>query len=201
MRLSIIVAGIGLLIAGLPATATAQDTTYSPTFMLTEGKELIAVYFGATTCVPCHDPDLKRNIKRTKPLLKRNAEAAGYTFSVTGAALDWSVKEGIEFLEEVGPFDEVIVGKTWSNLAAVDYMWADTASFTALPQVVLIEREVINTANRMVFSPNVIMARYVGAKTVADWVDAGAPLCWTTEEYGSLSWIKPDCGVPLVFDQ
>ena len=131
-----------------------------------------------------------------KTLLKRNAKAAGYAFSVTGAALEWTIKEGVEFLEEVGPFDEIIVGKAFSNLAAVDYMWADTASYAAMPQIVLIEREVHTLAGRRVYSPNVIMARYVGAKTVSDWVDAGAPLCWTTAKYGPMSWIKPDCDGP-----
>ena len=131
-----------------------------------------------------------------KVILKRHAKAKGRTFTATGVALDWHVDSGVEFIRAVGPFDEIIVGKNWNNLGVVEYIWADTASFAALPQVVLVERTVQGKSDRKMVSPSVIVARYVGPKTVADWVNAGAPACWTKEEYGPLSWVKEDCAMP-----
>ncbi|MFK7972025.1 MAG: TlpA family protein disulfide reductase [Bacteroidia bacterium] len=192
-RLSFIVAVNLFLLINLAQISLAQEPSYRPNSDLTEGKEIIAIYFGATSCGPCHDPELKKDIQRLKTLLNQHAKSAGYAFSVTGVALDWKVEEGIEFLKEVGPFDEIVVGKNWDNLAAVEYIWADPSSMPAMPQIIVIERDGRMQQDRRTYSENKVIAHHVSPSAISAWVDAGAPLCWTIEEESPVSWTGPDC--------
>jgi len=193
MRLCFIFAASFLLVAILSQGALAQESAYTPDSDLTDGKEIIAIYFGATSCGPCYDPELKKDIQELKTLLNRHAKEMGYAFSITGAALDWEVVAGFEFLQEVGPFDEIVVGRNWDNLAAVEYLWADPSSMPAMPQIVLIEREGRKVNNRREYSENEVVAHHVSATVISQWVEAGAPLCWKMKEQSPTSWTNSNC--------
>ena len=157
-------------------TAAAQDTTYTPRYETPEGKELVLVYIGAESCVPCHMPELKAAVSGLKLLLAEQATQDGQDFATMGVALDWEVAEGYEFLREVGPWDEVIVGKNWTNLGASEFIWQDPAAPPAIPQVALVEREVDAGGERMRVEGYEVVERRVGADDVVGWYKEGAPL-------------------------
>ena len=140
-----------------------------------ERGELFAVYVGADDCGPCHDAELKRALRKMRPVLAGRAEREGRAFFMTGVALDSEAGKGVRFLSRLGNFDEIIAGRGWKNHAAIEYLWGDTSAELGIPQLIIVEREMKNVEGRLVPSGSKIMARYVGPKTIARWVERGAP--------------------------
>jgi hypothetical protein len=142
---------------------------------LPNGKELVAVYVGASTCEPCLQPAIKSAVPRMKTLLSDFAKKNGYAFSAVGVAIDWSTDRGAAFLSGNGPFDQLVIGGNWTNLAAEHYIWSDRAAVPAMPQIVLLERSVIH-GERLAFTPTRVISRIIGLEEIPKWVAAGAPV-------------------------
>jgi len=137
--------------------------------------ELVLVYFGGSNCGPCKAPELKASIRDAKVLLAQQAEERGLEFSSIGVAVDTSIQEGVHFLEDVGPFDQIIVGKGFLNLAALTFLAIDSQSQLAIPQVVVYEQRIgIDHQHIAVSEPRILNAIVGGAITL--WVRSGAPL-------------------------
>jgi hypothetical protein len=160
----------------LPATGVwAQDSTYTPRYEIPRGRELVAVYVSDRGCVWCRSAEFRAALERMKVLLDGQAREAGMTFSITGVALDWEVDEGYNFLREAGEFDEVVIGRNWFNIAAIDYLWEDEGTRPAIPQVIVFEREVRIEPMNASFGPRHVLGRYVSSALI-DWIKRGAPV-------------------------
>ena len=155
--------------------AAAQDTTYTPSYETPEGKEQVLVYIGAESCGPCHLPEMKEAVRDLKVLLAERAAENGWDFATMGIALDWEVAVGYEFLQEVGPWDEVIVGKNWTNLGASEFIWQNPATEPAMPQVMLVEREVHDGDRQMKVGGYEVLEHRAGSELL-EWYEEGAPL-------------------------
>lgn len=142
---------------------------------LPKGKELVAVYVGAKSCGPCHLPATKAAIAQMKTLLSAYAAKHGYAFSAVGVSTDWSTADGVAFLNDNGPFDQLVVGGNWTNLAAEHYIWRDDSAEPAMPQVIVLERTV-TPGERIAFSSPRVLRRVSGAAEIPKWVNAGAPI-------------------------
>jgi hypothetical protein len=129
---------------------------------LPNGKELVAVYVGASTCGPCLLPEVKAAIVKMKGVMADWAREHGYAFSAVGVATDWSTEKGVAFLSDVGPFDQLVV-------------WSDSTAIPAMPQVVLLERTV-TAGNRIGFTPARVIRRVSGLVDIPGWVSVGAPV-------------------------
>ena len=158
------------------SSAAPQEQTYHPNNKNPNGVELIAIYIGAEFCGPCHDPQLKRAIRRMKIILADRAAKERQSFSVTGVSTDWEVEKGIKYLRSVGPFDEMVVGKSLFNQAASEYIWKDPSVSTVVPQLVLIQREVSYKDGRAVISNYKVVDRHLGNTEIISWVNKGARL-------------------------
>lgn len=156
--------------------AAPQEQTYQPNNKNPNGVELIAMYIGAEYCGPCHDPQLKKAIKKMKTILGDRAAKEGRSFSVTGVATDWGVETGIRYLRGIGPFDELIVGKGLFNQATSEYIWKDLSTSTIVPQIVVIERDVRYQDGRAIISNNRVIDRHLGTIEIISWVNKGAQL-------------------------
>lgn len=82
------------LISALPfvactATINAQSAAYVPSTDLPNGKQIVAVYFGAQSFGPCHHPDVKEAVASMKLLVGAQARVAGAMFAAIGVANDW----------------------------------------------------------------------------------------------------------------
>ena len=169
-----LVAPILVLVA--MSSGVAQEKTYQPRNKNPDGLELIAVYIGAEFCGPCHDPQLKRALQRMNSILADRTAKVGQSFSVTGVSTDWEVEKGIKYLRGIGPFDEMIVGKSLFNQAASEYIWKDSSVSTIVPQLVLIEREVRYKDGRAIISNQRVVDRHLGSIEIISWVNKGAQL-------------------------
>lgn len=114
----------------------------APRRSLRSGTEIVAIFIGSSTCGASNYPGLASAVATIRSGLRMAAVRRGAQFSMIGAALDWSVSEGLKFLESFGPFDEVTVGRNWINGAATSYMLREFPGQMSLPQLVVVERTI-----------------------------------------------------------
>ena len=158
-----------LSLSAAPALAQTADRD------LPKGKELIVVYIGAKTCGPCLLPATKSAIAQIKTLLASQATKHGYAFSAIGVSTDWSIAQGTTFLNDNAPFDQIVVGGNWTNLAVEQYLWRDSTAVPAMPQVVVLERSV-SVGSRIGFTTPRVLHRVFGGDEIPKWVSVGAPV-------------------------
>jgi hypothetical protein len=166
-RTALVLAAFALVSPKLIAQTADRD--------LPNGKELVAVYVGASTCGPCLLPEVKAAIVKMKGIMAHWARERGYAFSAVGVATDWSTEKGVAFLSDVGPFDQLVVGGNWANLGVERFVWSDSTAIPAMPQVVLLERTV-TAGNRIAFTPARVIRRVSGLVDIPGWVSVGAPV-------------------------
>ncbi len=160
---------LALCLAASPAVAQTAERD------LPNGKELVVVYIGATSCGPCLLPATKAAVARMKTLLASFATKNGYAFSAVGVSTDWVTADGIKFLNDNAPFDQLVIGGNWTNLAVEHYIWRDSSANPAMPQVVVLERSV-TLGDRIAISPARVLRRVFGSDEIPKWVEAGAPV-------------------------
>ena len=154
----------------------AQQGDYIPTYELPHGREIVAVYFGASTCGPCLLPDVKAAIRAMKPLLAAQAKQLNVSFAAYGVSNDWEVAVGAAFLEPFGPFDQVVLGGNWTNLAIERFIFSDSTATPAIPQVLVFERTITVSDQTITFTDQRLIRRLAGATAIVSWVKAGAPI-------------------------
>src|SRR3954463_8986987 len=164
-----------LLVLCAVALKAQQQPPYVPSQELPKGREIVAGYFGSESCGPCHAPEVKDGVVRMKELLRVQALKAGAAFSVVGVANDWDQKVAAAFLEPVGPFDQVVLGGNWTNVAIEQFIWRDPQGQPVMPQILVVERTV-TTGAAITFTPPRTLRRLVGPDSIAAWVKKGAAI-------------------------
>ena len=165
--------GIGALWA---ASLRAQDTTYVPATDFPNGRQVVAIYFGAKWCAPCMQPTMKEAVRRMKPLLREQAAKSGASISVVLVALDRSPENGLAFAQSLGAFDEYVFGNDIAGLASERFIWGVPDPQPGVPQVVVGERTVLVTRGKPItFSPFQMTRRILG-DSIPIWVAHGAPV-------------------------
>jgi hypothetical protein len=151
-----------------------------------DGYQLVVLYFGATGCGPCHVGGLKAALGVLKDRLTRVATAAGGSLHLVGVALDDDIEAGIAFLRGTATFDEIVVGGGMKmNTAAARYLVQGPAGYLGIPQIVVHERVLRYERSRIEVLTDREIARYMGAGTIAAWVEEGATvpaLRWRVED-------------------
>ena len=140
---------------------------------------MVLVYFGASTCAPCHDDDFKAALEDAKVALFERAEAEGKSFAVVGVAVDHSIEDGLAFLTESGRFDEVVVGRNWFNSAVLAHVWRPEGledRVPGLPGIMVFEREMTMGETGIASGDPTYLVELVGAEDIPAWVESGAPL-------------------------
>jgi hypothetical protein len=112
------------------------------------------------------------------PRVAAQARSAGAAFATLGIALDEQIDSGIALLQPLGQFDEISIGGGWVNHDVERYIWSDTTGVPAIPQVLVIEREVnaSNGKTQWSVSPYHVLFRVIGGDPIRGWVAKGAPV-------------------------
>ena len=158
--------------------AYAQDTLYHATHREAVGRQVVAIYIGAVDCQPCVWPDFKAALRRMWPLLAHQAQQAKTLFATLGVAISEDVDSGLAMLQPLTQCDELSIGGSWVNHVAAQYIWADSTGIPAIPQVLVITREVNTTSTKSQWSvsPYRVVFREVGAAPLRHWIADGAPV-------------------------
>ncbi len=174
---SLLTVALGLTLS-LPATAQEYVPAYERGSDIESGPEVVLVYFGASTCAPCHLDGFKSALERAKVLLAERAERDGKAFAVVGVAVDHSVEDGLAFLAESGRLDELVVGRNWFNSAVLAHVWRPEGledRIPGLPGVIVFEREMSMGEAGIAAGETEYLVELVGAEAIPEWVEAGAP--------------------------
>lgn len=165
-----------LVFVACTATINAQSAAYVPSTDLPNGKQIVAVYFGAQSCGPCHNPDVKEAVASMKLLVGAQARVAGAMFAAIGVANDWDSRVAAEFVATNGRFDQVVLGGNFTNLAIEQFVWRDPKGVPSMPQIVIVERTVKTGDRRIEFSDARILRRVLGSDSIPLWAKQGAPI-------------------------
>lgn len=164
-----------LFLGAVPPLA-GQDTTYAPTKDYPNGRQVVALYFGAKWCKPCGDPAVKSAIVRMKSLVSAQAKDSNAVFSAVIVAFDRSLSDALTFIETNGAFDEYVIGNDITSLAAERFIWGDSLASKGVPQVIVIERTVHTDRKAgITFGPHKVLRRISGDEIVP-WVRSGAAI-------------------------
>lgn len=157
------------------AAAPATMAAYAPSYTVEQGPEVVLVFIGASFCGAHKRPGFAETVERAKVGLARRTVAQGKQFSAVGISLDWKPTEALAFLERFGSFDQVSLGRNWTNDSALRYIWKDLPGEPVVPQILVIERYV-QTAPAIDIRDERVVKRIAGADQIAAWVEQGAPL-------------------------
>jgi hypothetical protein len=143
---------------------------------LESGTELLFVFVGSSTCGATEAPGFTELVGVIRERLAAQARSEDYQFVTVGVALDWSIPAGLGFLEEFGPFDEIMTGRSWLNAGGVRYMWRDLPGEPACPSVLVTTRQVVVDRMSITVSEETLHLRKVGVTEIEAWADLGFPM-------------------------
>ena len=143
------------------------------------GTQLMLLYIGSARCTWCKKPELPGYVEQIADSLNARAAAQGATFGSIGVALDVQKAEGLQHLERILNFDQVSSGGSWINEAMISNVWDRWGAPSATPQLLVIERQLLRDASTTAVTYRIagqrLVARKVGLREIAAWVDNGAP--------------------------
>lgn len=154
------------------ASAAPADA-YVPDYEFRSGEELVLVFIGASFCGAQRAPGFPAAVERAKMELAAQARARQVQFRAHAVSLDWKPAEAMAFLSHFGAFDEISIGSNWLNDGAVHYIWRDLPSEPAVPQLVIIQRQIEKGGTVRVRDERVVR-RLLGTEQITRWVNAGA---------------------------
>ena len=126
------------------------------------GTELIAFFIASSTCGASQHPTLPLALRQIRDSLTVTAKSEGKRFIFAGVALDETPAKGLEFLKPFGPFDEVIAGGSWLGTGAVDFLIRSMPGPLAMPQLLILERDVVAEKSTITVGPDRIVTRVLG---------------------------------------
>lgn len=153
-----------------------RDTSEVPP----HNRERIAVLISSTWCIGGRDPRFIPALRAALRLLSEQARRDSASFTAIGVALDWELDSAVMYLRKLADFDQWIVGQNWGNDAVVRLIWRDSTVIPAIPQLVVLERDIGERprtdgrqGNVPYFGPERVVLRFLSADAIAKWVLAG----------------------------
>lgn len=172
--LGVAILGGGAAVASAGGWEDGQKYVPSASIELGTNREIVFVYMGASFCGASRREGFGDVIEKSKLLVSQQARNQGRTFRAVGVALDWEVEEGLRFLKKFGAFDEVSLGGNWGNDSAIKYIWRDHPGRAAVPQVIVLEREIEEAPRTTEITREVVLRRINGITEIESWVANGA---------------------------
>jgi hypothetical protein len=106
--------------------------------------------------------------------LRKRAASRNQRLVLLGVSTDESPEIGVKWLERYGSFDALSVGHGWLNPSAVQYVWRDSPGQPALPQLVIVNREIEVGEVGINIGPDSVVKRVLGAEEIKKWAAAAA---------------------------
>jgi hypothetical protein len=159
--------------AFLSGSRIVAPDKYVPSRELRQGRNLTMVLVTASWCIGTSYEGFPEATRSVKLALQQRAEDAGMGFNAIAVAIDWNVERGVEYLRNLGEFDEIIVGRNWINSGLDRYVYQFHHSAT-VPQIVVVVEEVQH--DPFDYKLGASLTTRVGADEIVDWASSGAPI-------------------------
>jgi hypothetical protein len=139
-------------------------------------QELLIVLIASSTCHGSHVDGFAEAVGKLASRMEIEAEERGMKPYLVGVALDRSIVDGMEFLSQLGSFDQVVVGMNWSNLGVQHYIEALSTGPAVVPQLLVLERTVLISDMKVDFLAEHVVVRAVGANEIISLSEKGEAL-------------------------
>jgi len=133
------------------------------------------VFFGSTACAASTSDRTAKAIGDLSEALRAEADEAAFILSHLGVAIDSDADKGYQYLSSFGLFDEMITGNGWLNEAAVSYIWRQELAEPAVPQVLVLYREIRQEGRFLNVSNDSLLFQSVGVGQLEDRLASGKP--------------------------
>ena len=165
---------VGILVLALVTSVRERERTprLGPQRLLDRGspaRELLVVFLVSANCGATQSPDLRDLAPKLWASLKRIGSAEGKRVISIGVSVDADPDQGLRVLRQFGPFDEVIAGGGWVNAGSSLFLLGSVAGPQAVPQLVLLEREVRREGGLQNPSVPALVTRRVGLERIIDY--------------------------------
>jgi hypothetical protein len=102
--------------------------------------EVLFVVIGSSTCGISASPTSRAALASAWQSIHREAESIGLPFRSIGIAVEHNLASGLRFLNSLGDFDEISVGRAWDNTAAWRYTVSAFGGRAVVPQILVMVR-------------------------------------------------------------
>jgi len=140
------------------------------------GPQIQVVLIGSAGCGASRQPAFVSAFRQIRARFEQLRGQTGMHVSFVGVALDRVIEDGLAFLSELGPFDQVSVGGDWLNDEAVRFLWRDLPGAGGIPQVLVVRRSLLKTSTWYRLGRDAVVLRKVGIEALSAWAMAGAPV-------------------------
>lgn len=158
-----------ILAAGAEAMPVSRYTAPEPGVRT----EVIAVFISSSFCGANSLAGFPEAVVEMKSRLRAKAAEEGKVFRSVGVSVDWDPYVGADYLRQFGDFDEIVSGGNWLNTATQQYIWGDFSFPAAVPQMIVLERQVETGETTIIVSPPEVVESFLGGEVFINRV-AGA---------------------------
>lgn len=142
--------------------------TVSTTLHAGGGRQLAMVVLGSSTCGASQGTQVARALLALRDSLRMLASLRSIPFVSIGVAIEPDPRLGIEWLDQLGGFDEVSAGQGWMNTLAAEHVWREPNALGATPQVIIVIRSIRgDDKTRLRVLPTIVLVRMVGAHDIS----------------------------------
>lgn len=140
------------------------------------GPQIQIVLIGSAGCGASRQPTFVSAFRQVRTRFERLRAQPGMHVSFVGVALDPIIEDGLSFLRELGPFDQISIGEDWLNDEAVRFLWRDLPGAGGIPQVLVVKRSLMKGSTWYRFGRDDVLLRKVGIEALSAWASKGAPV-------------------------
>lgn len=158
------------------ALSTSNGEVYRPSYSLEGGEEIAFIFIGGSSCPATSRIQFISTVRSAKRSVAAHADNLELSYVAIGVSVNRFTREGTDYLEQFGSFDEIAAGRSWLN-TTVDRYVHDISGETAVPQVLLLHRRV---KGREAPFPSIedkaLLLRKVGVREIKQWAATGYPV-------------------------
>jgi hypothetical protein len=154
-----------------PSDAPHNAPTVGSMLQRGQSVQLTMIVLGSSGCGASRGTELLTTLLRIRDTLRAAATRRGIPFAAIGIALDHDPKIGLRWIDEVGGFDEVLVGMGWLNTGVIEYVWRIPGGAGSTPQVIVGVRSIRRGEGRRVLPPHMhVLLRMMGPRDILNAV-------------------------------
>ncbi len=139
-------------------------------------QEIEVVVIAGVQCSPSTSSSFVEAVKKVQNLVREQVQDS-LQIRFVGIAVGSDPGEGIELLNKIGRFDEVMAGGNWLNIGTEKFIWGPSGfGLPETPQIILLERTVHRRERSIAVIGEHVLQRFVGDRAIEGWVNGGAAI-------------------------